>query len=306
MERGVIRAAAVSALAAFANGVPSLRRSVLHLIRKCLDDSDDEVRERAYFFIVLIERGLAPADKSVLEDNLSITAPSEDDQINENGSEADVNEEFAELRDFVFDTEHAIDVNALESYLQENGETIKEQEDLLSIDLTSMVSAAATTPVPKVVAEQNEKRPAPTAKGLGPAVSQQPTTEDSTFLKELRAEESMADLLASDKHIYSTAPQQLTEQDAEYVIQCVKHVFEAHVILQYEIHNSIEDQILSKVNVKLTNFSSSSGGVKVKGAVPLNEDDQIKYDEKKFAYVVLKRESAGGYPSFKVEQLLTF
>lgn len=56
LERGVIRAAAVGALAAFANGVPSLRKSVLHLLRKCLEDSDDEVRERAYFFIVLIEQ----------------------------------------------------------------------------------------------------------------------------------------------------------------------------------------------------------------------------------------------------------
>jgi len=55
LERAVIRAAAVSALAAFANGVPSLKKSVLQLLKKCLDDSDDEVRERAYFYIVVLE-----------------------------------------------------------------------------------------------------------------------------------------------------------------------------------------------------------------------------------------------------------
>ena len=54
----MIRAAAVSALAAFAHGVPSLKKSILHLLRKCLDDSDDEVRERAYFYIVLIEKDM--------------------------------------------------------------------------------------------------------------------------------------------------------------------------------------------------------------------------------------------------------
>ena len=54
----MIRAAAVSALAAFANGVPSLKKSILHLLKKCLDDSDDEVRERAFFYIVLIEKDL--------------------------------------------------------------------------------------------------------------------------------------------------------------------------------------------------------------------------------------------------------
>lgn len=74
MERAVIRAAAVSALASFANGVPALKRSILHLLRKCLDDSDDEVRERAYFYIVLIEKDL---QNSILDDEMSLK--SEDD-----------------------------------------------------------------------------------------------------------------------------------------------------------------------------------------------------------------------------------
>ena len=65
LERAVIRAAAVSALAAFAHGVPTLKRSILHLLRKCLDDSDDEVRERAYFYIILIEKDL---EDSVLDE----------------------------------------------------------------------------------------------------------------------------------------------------------------------------------------------------------------------------------------------
>ncbi len=58
LERAVIRAAAVSALAAFAYGVPALKLSILYLLKKCLDDSDDEVRERAYFYIILIEKDL--------------------------------------------------------------------------------------------------------------------------------------------------------------------------------------------------------------------------------------------------------
>lgn len=67
LERAVIRAAAVSALAAFANGVPSLKKSILHLLKKCLNDSDDEVRERAYFYIVLIEKDM---NDSVLYEQL--------------------------------------------------------------------------------------------------------------------------------------------------------------------------------------------------------------------------------------------
>ena len=80
LERAVIRAAAVSALAAFANGVPSLRKSILHLIRKCLDDSDDEVRERAYFYIVLIEQGM---NESVLGEDLKIEETAESENNDE-------------------------------------------------------------------------------------------------------------------------------------------------------------------------------------------------------------------------------
>lgn len=39
--------------------------------------------------------------------------------------------------------------------------------------------------------------------------------------------------------------------------------------------------------MKLTKFESES--TKVKGSVPLNEEDCIKYGEKKFAYVILQR-----------------
>jgi len=50
LEKAVIRAAAVTALASFAFQVESLHESIKLLIKKCLNDSDDEVRERAYFY----------------------------------------------------------------------------------------------------------------------------------------------------------------------------------------------------------------------------------------------------------------
>lgn len=51
-----------------------------------MDDSDDEVRERAYFYIVLIEKDM---NDSVLDEKLAIEE--EDDA------------EMIELRNFVFD-----------------------------------------------------------------------------------------------------------------------------------------------------------------------------------------------------------
>ena len=54
LEKAVIRAAAVSALASFAHKVESLKQSIVLLLRKCLNDSDDEVRERAYFYLSVL------------------------------------------------------------------------------------------------------------------------------------------------------------------------------------------------------------------------------------------------------------
>lgn len=117
----MIRAAAVSALAAFANGVPSLTKSILHLLKRCLDDSDDEVRERAFFYIVLIEKDMK---ETVLEETL---------MLQNEGEEID------ELKDFVFDQETNINVDALEAYLVANQDELCEQEDEINVDTKKMM-----------------------------------------------------------------------------------------------------------------------------------------------------------------------
>ena len=54
LENATVRASAVCALAKFGN-VPSLRSSILVLLRRCLYDNDDEVRDRAVFFVAALQ-----------------------------------------------------------------------------------------------------------------------------------------------------------------------------------------------------------------------------------------------------------
>ena len=89
LEKAAIRAAAISALAAFAHRVPALRKSIVILLQKCLSDSDDEVRERAYFYLTLLDQDSSTADL----------------------------EEKQDLTSFLFDSTNQIDVEGLESYL---------------------------------------------------------------------------------------------------------------------------------------------------------------------------------------------
>ena len=95
LEKAVIRAAAVSALATFAHRVPKLTHSIVLLLKKCLNDSDDEVRERALFYVNLLDASSEFFEKT---------------------------DETDELKDYMFDATQMLDVDALEAYITANRE----------------------------------------------------------------------------------------------------------------------------------------------------------------------------------------
>lgn len=49
----------------------------------------------------------------------------------------------------------------------------------------------------------------------------------------------------------SSLPVELTESETEYVIQCVKHMFKDHVVLQFDCTNTLNDQVLENVTVSM-------------------------------------------------------
>jgi len=50
LERSQVRAAAITTLAQIAKNDPNILESVLILIKSCINDADDEVRERAFLY----------------------------------------------------------------------------------------------------------------------------------------------------------------------------------------------------------------------------------------------------------------
>lgn len=56
LENARVRASSVNALAKFGRRLPSLRPSVLVLLERCLQDTDDEVRDRATFHLSLLRK----------------------------------------------------------------------------------------------------------------------------------------------------------------------------------------------------------------------------------------------------------
>jgi hypothetical protein len=47
----------------------------------------------------------------------------------------------------------------------------------------------------------------------------------------------------------SSKPQALTESELEYLVDVVKHVFPQHVVFQFNIKNTVPEQVLLNVNV---------------------------------------------------------
>ncbi len=49
----------------------------------------------------------------------------------------------------------------------------------------------------------------------------------------------------------STKAERLTEEETEYSVTLIKHVFESHILLQFTCTNTVAEQVLEKVSVSL-------------------------------------------------------
>lgn len=93
----------------------------------------------------------------------------------------------------------------------------------------------------------------------------------------------------------SSKPVQLTEAEVEYVVACTKHVFAEHVVLQFKVTNTVNDQLLSNVSV---GFAMDPDDVwQVHSVVVLKE---LAYGKTGSCYVCLKHVGDGVYPVVQI------
>ena len=126
----MIRAAAVSALASYAHKVPSLRQSIVLLLRKCLNDSDDEVRERAFFYLSVL------GESEGISEEVSSLASSNDQ----------AQTELNDFRTVLFDQCETIDVDALEQFVMDQKDTlVAEDGQDFTVDISGMIMNGQTS-----------------------------------------------------------------------------------------------------------------------------------------------------------------
>ncbi|XP_065855289.1 coatomer subunit gamma-2 [Euphorbia lathyris] len=202
LENATVRAAAVSTMAKFGALVDALKPRIFVLLRRCVFDSDDEVRDRATLY------------------------------LNTLGGDGEVVETDKDVQDFLFGPLDIPLVN-LETSLK-NYEASEEPFDIHS--------------VPREVKSQPlAEKKAPGKKPTG--ISALPAGPPSTVDAYERLLSSIPEFSSFGKLFKSSAPVELTEAETEYAVNVVKHIFDEHVVFQYNCTNTIPEQLLENVIV---------------------------------------------------------
>jgi len=64
-----------------------------------------------------------------------------------------------------------------------------------------------------------------------------------------------------------SATSRLTEEDTEYVIHAIKHIFPEHLVFQFDCTNTIREQLLQNVTVTMDLAEAVGGGVRGTGVL---------------------------------------
>jgi coatomer protein complex subunit gamma len=92
----------------------------------------------------------------------------------------------------------------------------------------------------------------------------------------------------------------LTEAEAEYVVRCIRHSFPEHVVLQFNVKNTVEEFKLHNVHVRVD--VSECPGMEAVAAVPC---DEVTFERPGVCFVSL-RHAQGAFPTGSVSCTLHF
>jgi len=257
LESAHVRAAAVSALTKFAVRVDALRPNIIVLLKRCVDDDDDEVRDRAAASLhLLTSEDQAPA-KMVVGGALPM-APRAMTRS---------------LRDYqARPAPGAFNFDALPS--------VEESEEPATAEGGGVVGAAGAG-----AGAAAGGAGAAGAAGAGASAGAGATG----YVAELAAVPELA-ALELGPLFRSTAPVELTESELEYLVNCVRHIYPEHVVFQFNVTNTVPDQLLEGVTVGMQ-VSNTENWEEV-AVVPA---PVCRCNQPTATYVVLKRVPADNF-----------
>lgn len=259
LENAHVRAAAVSALGKFGAQVSSLLESITVLLRRSLTDDDDEVRDRAIVCLYALESisknpdEVVPA-KSMLIDPLPVNPSTLNKAL-------EVYEMHPSAGRITFDALPIIEDDEIISRPLDDG-------------AVGGLDALETSQVGKKSdnhngAANNENNNSPVANVKAQAMAQ--------LLK-------VPEFAQLGTPFRTTKAQKLTESEAEYLVSCIKHIFDEHIILQFNVVNTLEDQLLKNISAIVEDQECDEWEVLFTKPI-----ESLKHNDSGQTYILLKR-----------------
>ncbi|CBH18216.1 Coatomer subunit gamma [Trypanosoma equiperdum] len=242
LEFPEVRAAAVSTFARIAARVPSLRRSILPLLKHKCSDEDDEVRDRAIMYTKVFLLG---------------------------------------------------DEDVIHSMVTEVSNTVAARRKLI----TPMTPTPLLEPVKRRMCQADHSTVA-VETGIGKEAAHSssgggsvPGNQYSSAISEGRAKLlKIKQLQELGEPRASSEPVPLSDPDSEYFVTLIKHVYVAHVVLQFRVKNTMDSVVFRRVTVEMDTEELDAEPLY---AIPISA---IEPGATEYAYAVLQY-SEGRYPS---------
>ncbi len=267
LENAMIRAAAISALLKFGAHCPQLRLSILSLIRTCTKDENDEARDRAMLAVDMLEEAEKQKPFVQSTDESEIVTTNTDDDIATNCL-AKIPFSFNNL---------AQRLKAYEAIPGAMG-----NEETLSFDILPMVEerveldiATSTTHLEQEITRAQSHD----ANLVLSAAFKSPQMHDPAAVLY-----AIPELASLGRVFRSTSSTALTETETEYVVHCLKHIYNDHVVLQFNVQNTIDDQRLENVSVAI---EADTEVFECTGELPC---EAIAYGETASCFAILERQ----------------
>lgn len=110
------------------------------------------------------------------------------------------------------------------------------------------------------------------------------------------------ELKAHGALLRSSPPVELTESETEYVVSVIKHIYKEHLVLQYEIKNTMTDTVLEEVSVVATP-GEDEDSLEEDFTIPVAK---LAADQPGTVFVSFKKSSDIAYPVTSFTNVLKF
>lgn len=213
LETPQIRAAAVSSLAKFGAHCEDLLPNIIVLLERSALDADNEVRDRSVYYLSVLKTKQKTMYANCILNPLQVSLVSLEKSLQKYLAQEE-------------EHRHAFDINSVPVA------SIPTIEEVAGQKMTNGLTSN------KDVDKKNRENEGKSALG---SIQDQYVSQLSK-IPELSS-------IPLGPLLKSALPVDLTETETEYFVQCIKHIYRNHIVLQFDVTNTCSDQVLENVRV---------------------------------------------------------